>query len=495
MAEEQQKDQAAKQPEMKEIATTGDGRDITRGYVNPMAVAPPDDEVLQIRGAGDYQIYREVLRDDQVASCFGQRRLSVVSKEWDVEAGGDRPIDKEAADFLKQQLQNNRWDRVTNMMLYGVHYGFAVAEPLWGRDGNRIILAALKVRNRRRFGFDGQGRLRMMTMSNPMGELLPERKFWAFSTGADNDDEHYGLGLGHWLYLPAFFKRNGLSYWMIFLEKFGMPTAKGTYSEGGDVNKLLQTLMAIGTDSGVAVPEGMQIELIEAARSGTADYSGLYATMDRAIAKVILGQVASTEGTPGKLGNDDLQGDVRLDLIKADADLINESFNDTIARWLTEWNFPGAAIPRVYRKVEADEDLAKRAERDGKIKDMGFKPSVGYITETYGGEWVEDTPPKPDGPGADQPSDEPAASFAAVADDGTKTQAQRLVTDTQSTVDRWVGQIEKLVNEADSLEHLQEQLLVEFAALDEMEMIEVMGMAFSSAQLAGRAEVMEEDDA
>ena len=38
---------------------------------------------------------------------------------------------------------------------------------------------------------------------------------------------------------------------------------------------------------------------------------------------------------PGRLGNDDLQADVRLDLVKADADLICESFNQGPARWLT----------------------------------------------------------------------------------------------------------------------------------------------------------------
>ncbi|MDF5986520.1 hypothetical protein P4131_17570 [Pseudomonas aeruginosa] len=46
--------------------------------------------------------------------------------------------------------------------------------------------------------------------------------------------------------------------------------------------------------------------------------------MDETIAKVTLGQVASSQGTPGRLGNDDLQADVRLDLVKADADLICE---------------------------------------------------------------------------------------------------------------------------------------------------------------------------
>ncbi|MCO1337150.1 DUF935 domain-containing protein, partial [Microbulbifer sp. OS29] len=114
----------------------------------------------------------------------------------------------------------------------------------------------------------------------------------------------------------------------------------------------------------------MAIELLEAARSGTADYVSLYDRMDAAIAKVCVGQTASSQGTPGRLGNDELQSDVRLDLVKADADLVCESFNRSIARWLTEWNYPGAQVPRVYRKVEPPEDLNQTADRDKKIVDM-----------------------------------------------------------------------------------------------------------------------------
>ena len=39
----------------------------------------------------------------------------------------------------------------------------------------------------------------------------------------------------------------------------------------------------------------MTIELIEAARSGTADYEALYERMDKAIAKVVLSQTMTTE--------------------------------------------------------------------------------------------------------------------------------------------------------------------------------------------------------
>lgn len=416
----------SKKPELNEIATTADGKDITRGYLDPLAIVQSTDSVLQTRGSGDYKVYAEVLRDDQVIACFGQRRLAVLSKDWHIETGGSSRADKAAAAYMKEQLENVGWDRATGMMLYGIHYGFAVAEGMYARDGSTIALDALKVRNRRRFGFDGAGRLRMKTQDNPKGELMPDRKFWAFSTGADNDDDPYGIGLGHWLYWPTFFKRNGLKYWLLFLEKFGQPTAKGTYGPNANPEerqKLLQALAAISTDSGISIPQGMEIELIEAARSGTADYVALYDRMDAAIAKVILGQTASTQGTPGKLGNDELQSDVRIDLIKADADLICESFNRGMGKWLTEWNFPGAIPPRVYRKVEPDEDTAKRAERDKKVYDIGFKPTLQYIQENYGDGWEEK-------PAVDNLPLAPAGGPAAATEPGTAAPAVESVQQT-----------------------------------------------------------------
>ncbi|OZY84829.1 hypothetical protein CBP51_16845 [Cellvibrio mixtus] len=394
---------SSSRPEMREVATTRDGRDITRGYVDPFILQQPSDSVLQLRGGGDYKIYKEVLRDDQVASCFAQRRLAVIAKELQVDAGGTSRADKKAADFTKEQIKSMAFDNATDKMLFGVYYGYAAAEIMWGRDGANIIVDKLKVRDRVRFGFDGFGNLRLKTFSNPEGELLPDRKFWSFCTGADHDDEPYGLGLAHWLYWPVFFKRAGIQYWMIFLERFGQPTTVGKHPTNATVDekrKLLDALEAIATDTGITIPQGMEIEFLEAARSGTADYARVCEYMDAAIAKIILGQTASTQGTPGRLGNDDLQGDVRADLIRADADLVCESFNETVVTWLTEYNFPGAKPPHVYRVTDPDEDLAARADRDTKIYQMGFKPTLEYIREQYGEGWEgqkNSTPPTEDG--------------------------------------------------------------------------------------------------
>lgn len=396
----------SRRPEMREVATTRDGRDITRGYVDPLMLQQPTDSVLRLRGNGDYEIYKEVLRDDQVASCFAQRRLAVVACELQVDAGGTGRADKKAADFMREQLDGMAFDKATDKMLYGVYYGYAAAEIMWGRDGNNVVVDEIKVRDRRRFGFDGYGQLRLKTNAAPDGELLPPKKFWSFCTGADHDDEPYGLGLAHWLYWPVFFKRAGIQYWMVFLERFGQPTTVGKHPVNAtpqEKQKLLDALEAIATDTGITIPQGMEVEFLEAARSGTADYVQLCEYMDAAITKIILGQTASTQGTPGRLGNDDLQGDVRADLIRADADLVCESFNHSAVEWLTEWNFPGAKPPRVFRVTDPEEDLTQRADRDTKIYNMGFKPTLEYIREQYGEGWEEQEPTPP---GTDNPQTE-----------------------------------------------------------------------------------------
>lgn len=484
-------------PEMREVATTRDGRDITRGYVDPFMLQQPTDSVLQLRGGGDYKIYKEVLRDDQVASCFAQRRLAVIAKELQVDAGGTSRADKKAADFMSEQIKAMAFDNATDKMLFGVYYGYAAAEIMWGRDGTNIIVDKLKVRDRVRFGFDGFGSLRLKTFAQPDGELLPDRKFWHFSTGADHDDEPYGLGLAHWLYWPVFFKRAGIQYWMVFLERFGQPTTVGkhpTNATPDERRKLLDALEAIATDTGITIPQGMEISFLEAARSGTADYVKLCEYMDTAIAKIILGQTASTQGTPGRLGNDELQGDVRADLIRADADLVCESFNQTVVKWLTEYNFPGAKQPRVYRVTDEDEDLTRKAERDSKIHAMGFKPTLKHIQDEYGGDWVEKNHPTPPTDNQ-QPVHESLPNNAEFAEpDATRatTLTDQLDDKLQSATDVWINRIRDLVMNAESLEAIRDGLAELLPGMSIEEYSAVMTDVLRLAELNGRSDIMDE---
>lgn len=478
-------DESTPAPVTREVATTQDGRDITKGWVTALELLRPEDEVLMRRGGGDLRIYEELKRDDQVAGTWGQRQDAVVQAEWYVEAGGERRQDQKAAELLREQLQRINFDAKTKKMHYGIFYGYAVGECMWAREGSRVVLDDIRVRNRRRFGFDGAGRLRLRTASDPMGELLPERKFWVYSAGADHDDDPYGLGLGHYLYWPVYFKRSEIRLWLIFLDKFGQPTARGKYPQNAteeEKRRLLDALNAIHTESGVIVPEGMDIELIEAARSGSADYSSLYDRMDRAITKIILGHTGGSESTPGKLGGEDMAEQVRADIIKADADVICESFNRSVARWLTEWNFPGAAVPRVWRTLEEPEDLNKLAERDTKISQLGFKPTLQYVRETYGEGWE----PAPQQPGSAAP---------AFAEGEEKEVSEQLADNLESRAGEAIGAmiepVRRLVEQSGSLEEVKRGLEEIFEDVPEDRFAEIMREAIAAARLAGMYEVSE----
>ncbi|MCF1609481.1 DUF935 domain-containing protein [Serratia marcescens] len=477
-----------------EFASTGDGRDITRPWVGALALA--EDSVLQSRGAPDLKIYREVLSDEEVKSAFTQRQDALISREIKVEAGGERPIDIEAADAMRQQIESLGFDRITRLMHYGVFYGYAVAELIYGVRDNLLWFDEVKVRDRRRFRFSPTGELRLLTPQNmTVGEPCPAPYFWSFATGADHDDEPYGMGLAHWLYWPTFFKRNDIKFWLIFLDKFGMPTVAGKHPEGATPEQkrnLLALTRAISTDSGVIMPEGMAIEMLGASRSGAADYQAMYNAMNEAIRRVVVGQISSSGGASKGIGGDEsLQDKILTSIAKSDADVICESWNRGPGKWLTEFNFPSAAVPVVSRVFDDPEDLAARAERDKAISETtGFRPTLASTQETYGGEWE----PKP---AVETPLSAGAKANVEFAEhshqpDAPAAMANRLNRELAPTTDGWMAQLQQLVDNAESLEALRDGLDKLLPDMDLEQYAEVMAQAMSAAALAGRYELLEE---
>lgn len=373
-----------KQELTSQIATSGGLEDITQqvfGELREMRDA-------RLRGRADWGVYRRIALDDQVRSTFQQRRLAVTSRDWDVLPGGDDARDKAAADALKQDLEAIGWDRVTDKMLWAVLYGYAVAEFEWAYREGRFTWSKIRVRHARRFRIDKDGELRLLSRSKPQGQVLPLRKFWMFTVGGDNDDEPYGEPLAEALYWPVEFKRNGLKFWLTFLDKFGSPTVTGTYRPGTtkeDQTKLLQALGAVQQDGAIIVPEGMVISLLEAARSGTADYGEVCRYMDAAISKMVLSQTMTTDNG-SSLSQARVHADVKLEVIKADADLLSDSFNaeDGPVAWWTEYNFAGAKRPRVVRIVQEEEDLQALSAVDESLDRLGWRRNDDSFQDVYG---------------------------------------------------------------------------------------------------------------
>jgi len=433
---------------------------------------------------GELKNYAKLLRDDQVHSLLEQRQDALIAAEWEVVPGGEDSRDREAADFLRGQLMALNWDAITRRMHKGVLYGYSVAECIWGMDGNKITLDAVKIRKPWRFGFGKDGELKLRV--NAQTFLMPERKFWIAVWGADDDDSPYGQGLGHALWWPVYLKRNGAKFWAAYLDKFGSPSVKSKYPAGATEKEkatALEAAKAFRNESAVAVPEGFDVELIEAAKNSGGSYEEFLKYWDGAIAKIILSQTGTTQQGQYS-GTAEVLNDVKSELVKADADLLCESFNDTVAAWLTEWNFPGAKTPQVWRKVpNTRREEAQRAADKGAYE-IGLELTDDAINRRYGEDWKRRAAAP-----VSVPSDSPA--FAEPGRDEPDEIAEQLesVTNAAGTgmINMIRAELDAAIRAGEDFAAFSDRIAQLYPVMDTAELAEALEGAVLAANLSGRA--------
>lgn len=377
----------------------------------------PRDDTLATRGGGKgLKIYDDIERDCHAYAVLHKRKMAVVGRPWDVQPADSSRAGKKAAELVARQLRNLNFDLLTYDLLDANLKGFAVGEVVWALAGSEIVAREVIARDQRRFVFDLERRPRLITVERMLdGEELPARKFVVYTFGA-KDANPFGLGLGTRLFWPAYFKRKGIAFWLTFADKFGSPTALGKYPPGttpDDQAKLLAALDSLANDAGVAIPEGLAIEFMEAKRAGSIDtYEKLVRYMDEEMSLAVLGEQLTTTPRATGMGSGlaDIQNEVRLEIAAADSDLLSHALNATLVRWIVELNLPGAPLPTVYRQMDGAVDTKAQAERDKILFDMGFRPSLAYVLDTYGGEWTDAARAPAASPSINSPA--PTSGFA-----------------------------------------------------------------------------------
>jgi len=380
----------SKKPVLDEIATLG-RMDITFGYVGPMLLNP--DTVLKTEGGGGsfaLQIYEDLERDDHVFAELQKRKNTVSSREWQIMPATKEAADKEIADFVENELKSLPFGHVIKAMLDAKLKGFSVAEVMWQvRPDGRIGIKEIIARDQRRFAFDLKRELRFLTLEDMIrGQAVPLRKFLVLSSGSKVSNP-YGSGLGMRLYWPVWFKKNGVRFWAIFLEKFGSPTVVGKYPPGTPIDQqdaLLQAIEAIQQEAAVKIPDNMIVEILEAQRTGSIDsYKQWQDHWNKAISLVIVGQTLTTDvGSSGSRALGQVHNEVRLDLVKDDADEISECLNSQLIKWLVDYNFPGVTLyPKFWIRTDPEKDLVALATRDNTLAHLGLPIGQKYFYDTY----------------------------------------------------------------------------------------------------------------
>jgi len=483
--------------------------------VNYLGVLRGNDPLLLERGGGGssaWDAYRDLKRDGKVFAGLQKRKLAVIGRPWQVEpvSEGGQADAQTVADMLKRM----NFDAACSELMDALIYGWVPAEVVWTLQDGLIVPERLIARRQRRFVYvqdtaEMPPELRLLVQGDmTRGIPLPGRKFLAHRVNPD-DDNPYGTGLGLQLYWPVYFKRKGIVSWNKLNDRFGAPTPWGQYPASADKkaqNTLFDALRALSNDGVVMTPEGMDITLLESKLTGSiTTQQALVEYMDDWISEVLLGQ-SPRGASGGALAAASVEREqVRIELSQADSDLLSETLNNTLIRWICEFN--GLAPCMVYRVIKADEDLKTASETDVNVASMGFRLSIDGVKAKYGEHWQEAPPPAPSASGA-APANfaegvpaagPPQGGHSPLGGQRTTRSGERGGNDLTAAdilasqlgdagdlvLADWMGRIKTMADAAGSPEELRASIEAAWAALPAGQLARLIQLALTAATLAG----------
>ncbi|MDO8684901.1 MAG: DUF935 family protein [Armatimonadota bacterium] len=356
------------------------------------------DELITRKG---YAVYDQMQTDAQVAACLNVKKFAVLSRGWAVHPVSDSPEDIEAADFIRFCLTDMRGSVLDALYksLDAVAKGFSICEINYkvidyGPHAGKIGLASIKAKDPSTLGFQVDEYLNVtgitqQWLADSSGALPPD-KFVVYAY-MPKYESPYGQSDLRAAYKHWWSKDAILRFYNTYLEKFGSPTAKGTYRKGTTKQQqddLLRVLDKIQQETAIVLPEDVTVELLEAQRGGEAGYLNALEYHDKQIAKAIIGQTLAVDEGPrtGSYAQAKVHMEVmRFHLEKLKRDLEESVVGEQIIRRLIDYNFQHGRCPRFSLGPLEDRDLESLGSLvsqmiDGKV----VAPNETWIREYLG---------------------------------------------------------------------------------------------------------------
>ncbi|MBN2189328.1 MAG: DUF935 family protein [Chitinispirillaceae bacterium] len=449
---------------------------------------PNPDQVLKSLGR-DITIYREIQTNPYVRGATKNRFSGTLSLNWSIDRGKTK---SRQAKLIEDLFADFDIHSIISTILDATQFGYQPLEILWQR-GRFWMPAKIVAKPPEWFCFGNDNELRFRSVARPYdGEELPGRKFLLARQEATYNNP-YGYADLSSCFWPVTFMKGDLTFWVRFLEKFGMPKIVGKHPRSTDpaeVTKQIDDLDKIVQDGVCSIPDDSSVELLqETGRATTsAIYRDLIAECKNEISVVQLGHEGGFQSTPGELGGKEVASSVRADIINADKKIVEAVFNEQLIPWIWELNFGAGQAQRPIFSMWEDDDVDEAlARRDAVLaRDCGVKFKPGYFVREYGlkedefevGEVTARTAP-PQG-----------AQFAEGTNRGLD-QVDAMVEQANGQADlaEWWDTVEGLLKTVSTLDELRDKLIDLYPDMTAEKLGSVLGQAFAAAELAGRYEL------
>ncbi len=488
---------------------------IARG-LTPERLASVLDRSCEIDSHDALTLFEEMEeRDPHYLSVLSTRKHGVTSLQFQVEAASDSAQDLAIADEVRELFSGDNFADDAQDMLDALGKGYSVTEIIWDTSERQWRPQRFEHRDPRWFRVDRltQRELRLITEDNPSeGEALQPYKFLVHQPRIKT-----GLllrnGLARVVAFMHLCKSYALKDWVAFAEVFGMPLRVGKYGPNAtprDIYILRQAVANIGTDAAAVLPESMKIEFEQAGnvQGGPDLYERLCEYLDKQISKAVLGQTNTTDAQSGGLGSGqaNVHNEVRKDILRADTRQLCLTLNRDLVRPFVSFNHgPQKKYPTLHLPIPEPEDIAALTSAVTSLVPLGLKVGMSTIRDKLGvpdpdedEELLVAPAPAPspfsmpfNPPGQpDQDVPETALNRTQQPTQFTQNQVETLEQDTAPVLDGMIDQIKQLVESVDSLDELRERLLELHPGLDEEQFANIMRVAFASASVAGRSDIL-----
>lgn len=317
-------------------------------------------------------------------------------------------------------------------------------------------------------------------------------------------------GLVRVLAWPFLFKNLSLRDLAEFLEVYGHPILIGRYESGvGDKEKatLMRAVLNIGHRARGIISKSMEIEMKEAAKGGADPFEAMMNRCERAQSKAILGGTLTSQadGKTSTHALGDVHNEVRKELRNSDLRQISNTLSIDLVYPIYALN--GKSFKERHRLPRFEFDLNETQELTGAIDALvtlaeagSEKIPINWIHEKYGvpiaGEGEDVLRPRMMMPAMPALKYQPHALLKA----GQPVQApvdiltHRLAQESEPHVGVWLGQIEAMLEQADSLEEFRYMLITAFPELSVNELGALLSEAGLAASAAGRFDVEQSDE-
>jgi len=457
---------------------------------------PDPDPVLNTLGLG-LEVYRQLLTDAHVWSCYDSRKSGALSCEWEIRPGGDGRADKKAHALAEECLANLDVYQLIMEMLDAPFFGLSPLEITWAYNQRHWRPDKIEGKPPAWFVFDDENRMRFLSAYNMTeGELLPLGKFMMARHHATYQNP-YGERVLSRCFWPVAFKKGGFKFWAVFTEKFGMPWLIGKVPRGTndtDRSKLLSNLVQMVQDAVAVINDDESIDTLEfQSKSASADiYERLISASNREISKAILGQTLSTElgNKGGSRAAAQAHLEVREDIVEKDKRTVKTTMNQMLA-WLNELNVPNA-LPPEFTWFEEDDVQQDRAQRDTELTNQGVRFTASYYSRVYNLEdddftLNEPSPSEPIPEKTPESEKQPNPDFAEDVQsvDTADVMADRVDQQSSSMLDDLLSPIRDLVMTTTSLEEIRDQIIDRYPEMNSSDLGPLMQQAMTAAKFAG----------